>query len=124
MRQPHQPLLRPVVDVALEPAHRLGLRDPGGVAAALDPGHLVLQLGAAAQQHPGQAGVDRRHQPDRPRQGQQQDDAEAEVEQALRRTTLAEAEQVREPGLVALGDPVLPEPVGEPGAGGRPTRPA
>ena len=55
--QPDQPLLRAVVDVALEPAHRLGLRDPGGVAAALDAGHLVLQLGAAAQQHPGQAGV-------------------------------------------------------------------
>ena len=36
--QPDQPLLRAVVDVALEAAQRLRLGHPGGVAAALDPG--------------------------------------------------------------------------------------
>ena len=35
--EPHQPLLRPVVDVALEPAQRGRLGLASGVAAALDP---------------------------------------------------------------------------------------
>ena len=70
--QPHQPLLGAVVDVALEPAQRGGLGRPGGVAAALDPAHLLLQLGAAAEQHRGEAGVqDRGDQPHSARQGQQ-----------------------------------------------------
>ena len=57
--QPDQPLLRAVVDVALEPAQRGGLGRAGRVAAALDPAHLLLELGAAAEQHVRQAAVQR-----------------------------------------------------------------
>ena len=62
-REPHQPLLRPVVDVALEPAQRLGLGGASGVAAALDPAYLLLELGPAAEQHLRQAAVQERGGP-------------------------------------------------------------
>ena len=71
--EPDQPLLRPVVDVALEPAQRDGLGRASGVAAALDPAYLLLELGAAAQQHVRQAAVQGRGEPHHQGQGEQRD---------------------------------------------------
>ncbi len=49
-RQADQALLGTVVDVALEPAQRLGLGDPAGGATGLGAAYLLLELGATAQQ--------------------------------------------------------------------------
>ena len=60
-RESHQALLGTVVDVALQPAQRRRLGDAGGVSATLDPGDLLLELGAAAQDRLGEAAVQQGH---------------------------------------------------------------
>ena len=76
MRQPDQPLLRPVVDVAFEPAQRGrlgghrgdGLR-PGGVPLLLQPPDPAEQRGHVPQQHLPKPGLGGDARPGHQRQG-------------------------------------------------------
>jgi hypothetical protein len=115
-RQPNQPLLRTVVDVALQSAERLGLGRPGGVATGHDVLDLLLELGSAAQQQGRQGAVADRREAYRQRQRQQGDRAQHQVEHDLRAAALAEADELGQRGVVrrVVGDEDLPEPVGEP----------
>ena len=72
-READQPLLRAVVDVALEATERHGLGRAPGPAAGLGSADLLLQLGPAAQEVAGQAGVEQRGDAEREREGQQRD---------------------------------------------------
>ena len=61
------------MDVALEATERHGLGRAPGPAAGLGSADLLLQLGPAAQEVTGQAGVEQRGDAEREREGQQRD---------------------------------------------------
>ena len=100
--QPDQPLLRPVVQVALQPAQGLRLGDPGGVPASFDAGHLLLQLGAAAQHGLGEAGLEERHAADHEGQGEQRDQADRGLQRDVGEPAVAEADQLGQRRVVAV----------------------
>ena len=124
-RQPDQPLLRPVVDVALEPAQRDRLGLPRGVPAALDAAYVLLELGPAAQQHraPGRRAASAANRITSGRVTRA-NDPDHQVEPDLGVPAVAEAESAA--SVVAssesIGQPPLPEPVGQPAGGRRPPR--
>ena len=82
----------------------------------------VCSSARLAQQHRGEAGVDRGGEPHHQRQGDQRDGPDREVGHALRRTPVAEPEQVGESVVPSalVGDAPLPEPVGQARQRGRP----
>jgi hypothetical protein len=67
-RQPNQPLLRTVVDVALQPPQRHRLGGDGGVAALGEPAELGLGGRVGGQQHPSQRRLQQGDPTDRERQ--------------------------------------------------------
>lgn len=120
-RQADEALLRPVVDVALEAAECHGLGLLRGIARALgtlDPGR---HRAAAVENDVGERRVQPGDSADDPRQRHERDQADREIEQAVRQPAVAEADEGRQ-GLVALAlrQPQLPDPVGQPGHHDRP----
>lgn len=106
-RQAHQPLLRPVVDVALEAPQgaRLGLA--GGVASTGGAEHLVLQVGAPAEEHQGRGGVRAGRGAGQERQQAEDEDAREGGEQDRDGVVVRQADQRPR----AVGEPPLPERV-------------
>ena len=79
--QPDQLLLRPVVDVALQPAQRDGLGGDGGVAALGQPAELGLGGRAGGEHAPGPLGLQERDAADGERQQDGDDQPDEGVEQ-------------------------------------------
>jgi hypothetical protein len=121
--QPDQLLLRPVVDVALQPAQRHRLGGDGGVAALREPAELGLGSRAGGQEQPADGGPQQGHPADDERHEDGEDDADDGAEGDPGRRRVLEPEDLRQLVRVRrMRQGPIPGPVGEPGQGERPDR--
>ena len=101
--QPDQPLLRPVVDVALEPAQRLGLGGDGGVAPSVSRPSSAWVARAGGQQGAAELGLQQGDAAHHERQQDGEHEAERGVEEDPAPGGALQADELEQVLVVRVG---------------------